>query len=51
VAQVAANPEGGYSAIISMQVSASTGGKLTLGSASGPEIKLLTLPYALLEDI
>ena len=51
VAQVAANPDGGYSAIVSMQVSASTGGKLTLGSASGPEIKLLALPYALLEDI
>ena len=51
VAQVAANPEDGYSAIVSMQVSASMGGKLTLGSASGPEIKLLALPYALLEDI
>ncbi len=51
VAQVAANPTGGSSAIVSMQVSASTGGKLSLGSASGPEIKLLALPYALLEDI
>ena len=51
VAQIAANPDGGYSAIVSMQVSASTGGKLTLGSASEPAIKLLTLPYALLEDI
>lgn len=51
VAQVAANPEVGFSAIVSMQVSASAGGKLTLGSASGPEITLLALPYALLEDI
>ena len=50
-AQVAANPEVGFSAIVSMQVSASAGGKLTLGSASGPEITLLALPYALLEDI
>ena len=51
VAQVATNPDGGYSAIVSRQVSASMGGKLTLGSANGPEIKLLALPYALLEDI
>ena len=51
VAQVAANPDGGYSAIVSMQVSASAGGKLTLGSANGPEIMLLALPYDLLEDI
>ena len=51
VAQVAANPDTGYSAIVSMQVSASAGGKLTLGSAGGPEITLLALPYALLEDI
>lgn len=51
VAQVAANPDTGYSAIVSMQVSASAGGMLTLGSASGPEITLLALPYALLEDI
>lgn len=51
VAQVAAHPEGGYSAIVSMQVSASASGKLTLGSASGPAIRLLTLPYALLEDL
>lgn len=51
VAQVAANPDGGTSAIVSMQVSAIADGKLTLGSASGPEINLLALPYALLEDI
>ena len=55
VAQVAKNPsaypDGGCSAIVSMQVSASAGGKLTLGSASGPDITLLALPYALLEDI
>jgi tRNA-modifying protein YgfZ len=51
VAQLAANPDGGYSALVSMQVSASAGGKLTLGSASGPAIIPLTLPYALLDDI
>ena len=55
VVQVAKNPENdpnrGYSAIVSMQVSASVGGKLTLGSANGVSISLLPLPYPLLEDI
>jgi folate-binding protein YgfZ len=53
--QVAKNPpnypQAGYSAIVSMQVSASNGGKLTLGSATGAKITLLPLPYPLLEDI
>jgi tRNA-modifying protein YgfZ len=53
--QVAKNPpnypQTGYSAIVSMQVSASTSGKLTLGSVSGANITLLPLPYPLLEDI
>ena len=55
VAQVAKNPStdsnGGYSAIVSMQVSASDGEKLTLGSANGAAITVLLLPYPLLEDI
>ena len=55
VVQVAKNPatdlSGGYSAIVSMQVLASVGGKLTLGSASGADITLVPLPYPLLEDI
>ena len=55
VVQVAKNsstyPNGGYSAIVSMQISASAGGKLTLGSAIGANITLLPLPYPLLEDI
>jgi tRNA-modifying protein YgfZ len=55
VVQVAKNPENdsqtGFSAIVSMQVSASVGGKLTLGSADGASITMLTLPYPLLEDI
>ena len=55
VVQIAKNPatdpSGGYSAIVSMQVSASTDGKLTLGSANGAKITLLPLPYPLLEDI
>ena len=55
VVQVAKNPENGlptgFSAIVSMQASASVGGKLALGSADGASITLLTLPYPLLEDI
>lgn len=51
VAQVATHPNGGFSAIVSMQVAASTGGTLTLGVPNGPTITLQALPYALLEDI
>ena len=51
VAQTAANPSSGFSAIVSMQTSAAESGKLTLGSANGANITLLPLPYPLLEDI
>ena len=55
VVQLAKNPSsdpnGGFSAIVSMQISASAGGKLTLGAADGANITLLPLPYPLLEDI
>jgi tRNA-modifying protein YgfZ len=55
VVQVAQNPTNypiaGYSAIVSMQVSAAEVGKLTLGAANGALITLLPLPYPLLEDI
>ena len=59
VVQVAKNPSNkvvnseqtGYSAIVSMQVSAAEGGRLSLGSAAGANITLLPLPYPLLEDI
>jgi tRNA-modifying protein YgfZ len=55
VVQVAKNPahgsKTGFSAIVSMQVSAADGGKLSLGSAIGANITLLPLPYPLLEDI
>lgn len=54
VAASAANPAGGFDAIVSMQTSAALdadGGRLTLGSASGPVLTLLPLPYPLLDDI
>jgi tRNA-modifying protein YgfZ len=53
VAACAPNPAGGFDAIVSMQTSAAAegAGALTLGSASGPTLQLLPLPYKLLEDI
>ncbi|SFC23977.1 hypothetical protein SAMN05216344_11213 [Polaromonas sp. OV174] len=51
VAAAAANPAGGFDAIVSMQTSAAQEGRLTLGSATGPALTLLPLPYPLLEDI
>ena len=51
VAQAAAAPGGGFDAIVSMQVAAAAAGGLTLAGASGANIKLLALPYALLDDI
>lgn len=54
VAAAAANPSGGFDAIVSMQTSAAADageGRLTLGSATGTPLALLPLPYPLLEDI
>ena len=54
VAACAANPSSGFDALVSMQTSAASDGaygKLTLGAANGPVLSLLSLPYALLEDI
>jgi len=53
VASCAANPAGGFDAIVSMQTLAAAegAGTLTMGSATGPVLHLLPLPYKLLEDI
>jgi folate-binding protein YgfZ len=51
VAAAAANPAGGWNAIVSMQISAAEGGALRAGSDAGPNLVPLPLPYALLEDI
>jgi tRNA-modifying protein YgfZ len=51
VAACAANPSGGFDAIVSMQTSAALGGRLSLGSSQGAALTLLPLPYSLLEDI
>ena len=51
VAACAANPCGGFDAIVSMQTSSASNGTLTLGSANGAVLIVLPLPYPLLEDI
>ena len=50
VVQAAPAPEGGWSAIVSMQIS-SASEALTAGSATGVPLTVQPLPYALLEDI
>ncbi|OOG39677.1 folate-binding protein YgfZ [Polaromonas sp. A23] len=54
VAACAPHPTAGFDVIVSMQTSAAAdaeAGRLTLGSATGPTLALLPLPYPLLEDI
>ena len=51
VAQAAASPEGGWDAIVSLQVAAFEAGGLHAGSAGGPALHVLPLPYLLLADI
>lgn len=51
VAASARCPAGGWHAVVSMQTAAADAGSLTAGSAAGPQLKLLPLPYPLLDDI
>ncbi len=51
VAQAAPAPGGGWDAIVSLQLSATEEGSLTLGTPAGPSLALGTLPYTLLADI
>jgi hypothetical protein len=50
VAQAAPAPDGGWDAVVSMQIAAA-GGRLAAGSASGPALAVQPLPYRLLEDV
>ncbi|MFZ7311626.1 YgfZ/GcvT domain-containing protein [Comamonas jiangduensis] len=50
VVQAAPAPQGGWEAIVSMQISAAPEA-LTAGSATGTPLTILPLPYPLLEDI
>jgi folate-binding protein YgfZ len=51
VVQAAAAPQGGCDAIVCLQLSALGSGSLHAGSSGGPQLGLMDLPYALLEDI
>jgi len=51
VAQAAPCPDGGWDAIVSLQVAAFEAGDLHAGSAGGPLLHVLPLPYLLLADI
>ena len=51
VVQAAPAPQGGYDAIISAQLAAINNGSIHLGSSTGSELRVLPLPYILLDDI
>ena len=51
VAQAAPAPGGGWDAIVSLQLAAAEAGDLHAGSATGPALQLLPLPYLLLADV
>jgi tRNA-modifying protein YgfZ len=51
VAQAASDPQGGWLAIVSMQTGAAGSANLHAGSADGAKLQLLSLPYALLDDV
>jgi folate-binding protein YgfZ len=51
VAQAAQAPAGGWDAIVSLQLGAAEAGDLHAGSAGGPALRLVQLPYLLLADV
>jgi len=51
VVQAAAHPQGGWDAIVSMQIAAADGQPLALAVANGTPLTLMPLPYELLQDI
>jgi folate-binding protein YgfZ len=51
VVQAAAAPQGGWDAIVSLQLSATEGGTLHARSPQGPALVLQPLPYLLLADV
>ncbi len=51
VVQSAPAPDGGWDAIVALQISAAEQGDLQVGAADGVPLTLGTLPYALLEDL
>jgi len=51
VVQAAGAPAGGWDAIVSIQITAASGGKLALGTPQGAELSLQPAPYPLLADV
>jgi folate-binding protein YgfZ len=51
VAQAAIAPDGGFEAIVSIQITASQGGRLTLVGPQGPALTVQPPPYPLLADV
>jgi folate-binding protein YgfZ len=51
VAEAARAPDGGFDAIVSLQVAAADAGDLHVLRADGPALRLLPLPYLLLADV
>lgn len=51
VVQAAAAPQGGFDALVSLQVAAVEAGALHVLQVPGPLLTVLELPYALLEDV
>lgn len=51
VALAAPAPTGGWDALASLTIASTHNGSLHAGAASGPTLRLGTLPYALLDDI
>jgi tRNA-modifying protein YgfZ len=51
VVAAAPHPAGGYDLLVSMQISASESGVVTVGGPTGAALQFLSLPYALLGDI
>jgi folate-binding protein YgfZ len=51
VVQAAPAPQGGWDAIVSLQLAALEAGSLHGGSSSGAAMEVMPLPYALLDDI
>jgi folate-binding Fe-S cluster repair protein YgfZ len=51
VVQAAAAPEGGWDAIVSLQLASMQDGSLHAGTADGAVLSLMPLPYELLADI
>ncbi len=51
VVQAAVAPEGGFDALVSMQVSAAADGALHAGGPQGPALEIWPLPYLLMADV